>query len=83
MKNSHLSKRVKELRNRKGISQNTLAEESALSLRTIQRIENQDQRRGSQQTNLSRVERVPFARVHSWRYYKCFLIYVFIRRLDY
>jgi transcriptional regulator with XRE-family HTH domain len=40
MKNSHLSKRVKELRNRKGISQNTLAEESALSLRTIQRIEN-------------------------------------------
>lgn len=40
MKNSHLSTRVKELRNRKGISQNTLAEESALSLRTIQRIEN-------------------------------------------
>jgi transcriptional regulator with XRE-family HTH domain len=40
MKNSYLSARVKELRNQKGISQNTLAEESALSLRTIQRIEN-------------------------------------------
>jgi len=40
MKNSHLSARVKELRYQKGISQNTLAEESALSLRTIQRIEN-------------------------------------------
>ena len=40
MKNSHLSSRVKELRNRKGISQETLAEESGLSLRTIQRIEN-------------------------------------------
>jgi transcriptional regulator with XRE-family HTH domain len=40
MKNSHLSVRVKELRSQKGISQNTLAEESSLSLRTIQRIEN-------------------------------------------
>jgi len=40
MKKSHLSSRVKELRNRKGISQETLAEESGLSLRTIQRIEN-------------------------------------------
>lgn len=40
MKNSHLSSKVKELRNRKGISQETLAEESGLSLRTIQRIEN-------------------------------------------
>ena len=39
MKNSHLSARVKELRNQKGISQETLAEESGLSLRTIQRIE--------------------------------------------
>ena len=40
MKNSHLSTRVKELRNQKGLSQETLAEESGLSLRTIQRIEN-------------------------------------------
>ena len=40
MKNAHLSERVKELRNKKGMSQEVLAEESGLSLRTIQRIEN-------------------------------------------
>jgi len=39
MKNRHLSARVKELRNKKGLSQDSLAEESGLSLRTIQRIE--------------------------------------------
>jgi len=39
MKNAHLSARVKELRNQKGMSQEILAEESGLSLRTIQRIE--------------------------------------------
>ena len=40
MKNSELSKKIKELRTRKGISQEELSEESGLSLRTIQRIEN-------------------------------------------
>ena len=40
MKNKDLAKRVKKLRNRKGMSQEILAEESGLSLRTIQRIEN-------------------------------------------
>ena len=40
MKNSKLSERVTELRNRKGFSQEVLAEDSGLSLRTIQRIEN-------------------------------------------
>ena len=40
MKNKGLEKRVKELRNRKGMSQELLAEKSGLSLRTIQRIEN-------------------------------------------
>lgn len=40
MKNKDLAKRVKEFRNRKGMSQEILAEESGLSLRTIQRIEN-------------------------------------------
>jgi transcriptional regulator with XRE-family HTH domain len=40
MKNKNLAIRVKELRNRKGMSQEILAEESGLSLRTIQRIEN-------------------------------------------
>jgi transcriptional regulator with XRE-family HTH domain len=40
MSKSELSKRVKELRTRKGLSQEQLAEISGLSLRTIQRIEN-------------------------------------------
>ncbi|MFS4454743.1 DUF4870 domain-containing protein [Maribacter sp. 2304DJ31-5] len=38
----NLAQKVKELRNRKGISQEMLAEESGLSLRTIQRIENNE-----------------------------------------
>lgn len=40
MKNIDLAKRVKELRKRKGISQELLSENSGISLRTIQRIEN-------------------------------------------
>jgi transcriptional regulator with XRE-family HTH domain len=40
MKNKFLSKKVKELRKRKGLSQEELTENSGLSLRTIQRIEN-------------------------------------------
>lgn len=40
MKNVDLAKRVKDLRNRKGLSQELLAENSKLSLRTIQRVEN-------------------------------------------
>lgn len=40
MTNLDLALRVKELRNRKGFSQEKLAEDSSLSLRTIQRIEN-------------------------------------------
>ena len=40
MKNKDLAKRVKELRKRIGISQELLAENSGLSLRTVQRIEN-------------------------------------------
>ncbi len=40
MKKNHLAIRVIELRNLKGMSQEILAEESGLSLRTIQRIEN-------------------------------------------
>src|SRR5690606_20616439 len=42
MDNLNLAQRVKDLRNRKGISQEILAEESGLSLRTIQRIENNE-----------------------------------------
>ena len=40
MKKNHLATRIKELRDQKGMSQEILAEESGLSLRTIQRIEN-------------------------------------------
>ncbi|UKM66002.1 helix-turn-helix domain-containing protein [Flavobacteriaceae bacterium GSB9] len=42
MSESNLAKRVKELRRRKGLSQEDLAENSGLSLRTIQRIENNE-----------------------------------------
>lgn len=40
MKNGNLAKRVKELIKRNGLSQEELTENSGLSLRTIQRIEN-------------------------------------------
>jgi transcriptional regulator with XRE-family HTH domain len=40
MKNKILAKKGKELRKRKGYSQEELAEKSGLSLRTVQRIEN-------------------------------------------
>ncbi|NNE01833.1 MAG: helix-turn-helix domain-containing protein [Eudoraea sp.] len=40
MDKNQLAIRVKELRNQKGMSQEFLAEESGLSLRTIQRVEN-------------------------------------------
>jgi transcriptional regulator with XRE-family HTH domain len=40
MGNNELAKKIKELRNRKGFSQEELSEKSGLSLRTIQRIEN-------------------------------------------
>jgi uncharacterized Tic20 family protein len=40
MENFDLTKKVKELRTRKGLSQEQLADLSLLSLRTIQRIEN-------------------------------------------
>src|SRR5690349_14196497 len=39
MKNTELAKKIKELRGRKGMSQEELAEKSQLSLRTVQRIE--------------------------------------------
>ena len=40
MRNKDLAKRVKELRMRKGFSQEELTEDTGLSLRTIQRVEN-------------------------------------------
>ncbi len=40
MKNKELARRIKDLRNRRGFSQEELSETTGLSLRTIQRIEN-------------------------------------------
>ena len=40
MKNGKLAQGVKELRKRKGLSQEELAKESGLSIRTVQRVEN-------------------------------------------
>jgi transcriptional regulator with XRE-family HTH domain len=40
MKNKELAQRIKELRNRRGFSQEELSEKTGLSLRTVQRIEN-------------------------------------------
>jgi len=40
MNNNNLTQKVKKLRNRKGYSQEELAEKTGLSLRTIQRVEN-------------------------------------------
>lgn len=42
MENNNLSQRVKELRKEKGLSQEGLAKTAGLSLRTIQRVENQE-----------------------------------------
>jgi len=42
MTDNHLAKKLKALRHQKGMSQEILAEESGLSLRTIQRIENSE-----------------------------------------
>lgn len=42
MKDLNLSQRVKDLRNQRGMTQESLAENSGLSLRTIQRIENNE-----------------------------------------
>ncbi|MUH34760.1 helix-turn-helix domain-containing protein [Zobellia amurskyensis] len=42
MKDENLSKRVKEMRNQQGMTQEVLSEKSGLSLRTVQRIENNE-----------------------------------------
>ena len=42
MKNKYLAEKLKDIRKRKGLSQEALAENSKLSLRTIQRLENNE-----------------------------------------
>lgn len=39
MKNTELAQKIKELRTRKGLSQEKLAETAQINLRTVQRIE--------------------------------------------
>ncbi len=68
MQNDELSKRVKELRNRKGISQEVLAEKTGLSLRTIQRIENgETEPRGDSLKRLANVFSVSPDEIMDWK----------------
>jgi DNA-binding XRE family transcriptional regulator len=46
MKNTELAQKIKELRIRKGLSQDKLAEAAQINLRTIQRIEEVKPSRG-------------------------------------
>ncbi|MAQ76099.1 MAG: DNA-binding protein [Aquimarina sp.] len=56
MKSNNLAKKIKELRIRQGFSQETLAYETNLGLRTIQRIENgESEPRGDTLQKISRV----------------------------
>lgn len=67
MKNKDLGKRVKELRIRKGLSQEELAENSGLSLRTIQRIENgENEPRGDTLKRLSNSLNVSPDEITDW-----------------
>ncbi len=68
MKNSELASRVIELRNRKGFSQEFLAEESGVSLRTIQRIENgETQPRGDTFQRIAKGLRVTSEELIDWK----------------
>ncbi len=68
MKNDELSKRAKELRNRKGFSQEELSEKSGLSLRTVQRIENgETEPRGDSLKRLANVFNVSPDEILDWK----------------
>ncbi|MDR6786102.1 transcriptional regulator with XRE-family HTH domain [Pedobacter africanus] len=67
MKNTDLAKKIKELRNRKGMSQEELAEASGLNLRTIQRIENgETEARGDSMKRLARALNVTPDELIDW-----------------
>lgn len=67
MKNKELAKRIKDLRNRKGFSQEELSEKTGLSLRTIQRIENgETEPRGDSLRRLSAVFDVNLDELIDW-----------------
>lgn len=67
MKNTELAKKIKELRSRKGMSQEELAETSGLNLRTIQRIENgETEARGDSMKRLARALNVTPDELIDW-----------------
>lgn len=69
MKKSDLSKKVRDIRSRKGMSQEVLAENSGLSLRTIQRIENgETEPRGDTLKRLSDALEVNPDEIMDWAY---------------
>ncbi|MHC1704294.1 MAG: DUF4870 domain-containing protein [Tenuifilaceae bacterium] len=71
MKNKELAIRIKELRNRKGFSQEELSEKSGLSLRTIQRIENgETEPRGDSLKRLAMAFGVSADEIIDWQIYE-------------
>jgi transcriptional regulator with XRE-family HTH domain len=67
MKNKELAQRIKTLRNRRGFSQEVLSEETGLSLRTIQRIENgETEPRGDTLKRLSHAFKVSSDEILDW-----------------
>lgn len=67
MKSSDLAKRLKDLRNQRGISQEKLAVNAGLSLRTIQRIENgETEPRGDTLTRLANTLNIPTNEIADW-----------------
>lgn len=67
MKNVNLGQKIKELRTRQGLSQEQLAEQTQLSLRTIQRIENgETDARGDTITRLAKALCFSTQDIYEW-----------------
>lgn len=65
--NTELSRKIKELRTRLGFTQESLAEETKLSLRTIQRIENSESEpRGDTLKRIARILKVTPDELMDW-----------------
>lgn len=68
MKNANFGQRIKELRISLGLSQDQLAEQTQLSLRTIQRIENgETDARGDTITRLAKALCISTQDIYGWR----------------
>jgi transcriptional regulator with XRE-family HTH domain len=67
MKNNNSARKIKELRNRKGFSQEELSEKTGISLQTIQRIENgEEEPRGDSLKRLATVLEVSPDEIVDW-----------------